>query len=101
MTEKLTELGDEWLSSLEEQIKSQLDPNNLETYRVGTGVYEKWDVRFEELVARAKALEPRAKALRQEFDDAKQGDTLQQIEQYLAVAREAELDRPRCADLSR
>lgn len=91
VTEKLTELGDEWLSSLEEQIKSQLDPNNLETYRIGTGVYEKWDVRFEELVARAKELEPRAKALRQDFENAKQGDTLEQIEQYLTVAREAEL----------
>ncbi|MBC7965641.1 MAG: TIGR03545 family protein [Fuerstia sp.] len=91
VTEKLTELGEEWLSNLEGQIKSQLDPNNLETYRIGTGVYEKWDVRFEELVARAKELEPRAKALKQDFDAAKKGDTLQQIEQYLTVAEEAEL----------
>lgn len=91
VTEKLTELGDEWLSNLEGQIKSQLDPNNLETYRVGTGVYEKWDVRFEELVAQAKELEPRARELKQDFDNAKKGDTLQQIEQYLTVAEEAEL----------
>jgi len=91
VTEKLTELGDEWLSSLEDQLKSQLDPNNLETYRVGTDVYDKWDLHFEELVARAKTLEPRAKALKQEFDNAKKGDTLQQIEQYLVVAQGAEL----------
>ncbi len=91
VTEKLTELGDDWLSRLEEQIKSQLDPNHLETYRVGTSVYEKWDVRFEELVAQARELEPRAKALRQDFDGAKKGDTFQQIEQYLTVAQDAEL----------
>jgi len=91
VTEKLTELGDEWLSSLEDQIKSQLDPNQLETYRVGTGVYDKWDVQFEKLLVRAKALEPRARALKQDFDNAQKGDALQQIEQYLAVAQEAEL----------
>lgn len=90
VSEKLTELGDEWLSGLEEQIKSQLDPNSLETYRVGTAVYKKWDVRFEELVAQAKKLEPRARALRQDFDDAKKGDTFQQIERYLTVAQDAE-----------
>lgn len=90
ISEKLTDLGDEWLSNLEEQIRSQLDPNSLETYRVGTSVYDKWDLRFDELVARAKALEPRAKSLRTDFDAAKKGDTIQQIEQYLAVAQEAE-----------
>ncbi len=91
VTDQLTELGDEWLSSLEEQIKSQLDPNNLETYRVGTAVYDKWDVQFEELVLRAKALEPRARALKLNLDNAKKGDALQQIEQYLAIGQEAEL----------
>ena len=91
ITKKLTELGDEWLSNLEEQIKSQLDPNTLETYRVGTGVYDKWDAHFDVLVERAKAFEPRAKALKQNFGNAKKGDTLQQIEQYLTVAQEAEL----------
>ncbi|MCA9011244.1 MAG: TIGR03545 family protein [Planctomycetaceae bacterium] len=91
ITDKLTELGDEWLSGLESQVMSQLDPNNLETWRVGTGVYEKWDGRFDELVVRAKELEPRAKALKQDFENARKGDTLQQIEQYLTVAQEAEL----------
>jgi uncharacterized protein (TIGR03545 family) len=91
IADKLTELGDEWLSSLESQVMSQLDPDNLETYRVGTGVYEKWDGRFDELVVRAKELEPRAKSLKQDFENARKGDTLQQIEQYLTVAQEAEL----------
>ena len=91
ITKKLTELGDEWLSSLEAQVKSQLDPENLETYRIGTGIYEKWDVCFEGLVERAKVFEPRVKALKLDFENARKGDTLQQIEQYLTVAQEAEL----------
>ena len=91
VTEKLTELGDEWLSNMEAQIKTQLDPNNLETYRLGTGVYEKWDAHFRELVERAKDFEPRAKALKTDFENAKKGDTLSQIEQYHMVAQEAEV----------
>lgn len=90
ITDKLTELGDEWLSGMEEQIRSQLDPNSLETYRVGTGVYEKWDVRFNGLVVESKGLEPRARGLKVSFENARKGDTLQQIEQYLMVAQEAE-----------
>ena len=91
ITEKLTDLGDEWLSNMEAQIKSQLDPNSFETYSIGIGIYQKWDLHFEELVEQAKALEPRAKALKQDFANAKKGDTLKQIEQYLMVAQEAEL----------
>jgi len=91
VTEKLTELGDEWLSNMEAQIKTQIDPNNLETYRLGTGIYEKWDAHFRELVQRGKDFEPRAKALKTDFENAKKGDTLSQIEQYLAVAQEAEV----------
>ena len=91
VTEKLTELGDEWLSNMEAQIKAQIDPNNLETYRLGTGVYEKWDAHFRELVERAKNFEPRAKALKTDFENAKKGDTLRQIEQYLAVAQKADV----------
>ncbi len=91
VTEKLTELGEEWLSNMEAQIKAQIDPNNLETYRLGTGIYEKWDAHFRELVERAKDFEPRAKALKADFENAKKGDTLSQIEQYLAVAQEAEV----------
>jgi len=91
ITEKLMELGDEWLSNMESRIASQLDPNTFETYRVGTAIYEKWDARFIELVDRARVLEPRANALKQNFDNAKKGDTLKQIEQYLNVAQEAEL----------
>ncbi len=90
MTEKLTELGSEWLSDLTDQVKAQLDPNLLETYRTGTQIYDKWDVHFEELTTRAKALKPRVEQLKTQFENAREGDTLQQIEQYIQVAERAE-----------
>lgn len=90
MTEKLTELGTEWLSNLTDQVKSQLDPNTLETYRTGTEIYEKWDVRFDDMSSRAKAMKPRVEQLRDQFKRAKEGDTLEQIEQYLQVSQKAE-----------
>ncbi|MFO1001402.1 MAG: TIGR03545 family protein [Planctomycetaceae bacterium] len=90
MSEKLTELGSEWLTNITEQVKSQMDPNTLETYRLGTEVYEKWDERFVEMTDRAKAMKPRVEQLREQFKRAKEGDTLQQIEQYLQVSQKAE-----------
>ncbi len=90
MSEKLTEMGSEWLTNMTEQVKSQLDPNTLETYRLGTEVYEKWDERFVEMTDRAKAMKPRVDELRIQFKQAKEGDTLQQIEQYLQVSQKAE-----------
>lgn len=91
ISEKLTELGNDWLNNLTEQVKSELDPNTLETYRLGRETYSKWDGRFDDMSARAKELEPRVKQLKVRFENAKKGDTLEQIEQYLAVSQEAEL----------
>lgn len=90
LSEKVTELGDEWLAQLSKQVRDQLDPNLLETYRVGSGIYSRWDTRFSELEDRAKALEPRVRALDDKFKSAKQGDTLEQIEKYLQLAQEAD-----------
>lgn len=90
MSEQLTEFGNEWLTNLTEQVKSQLDPNVLETYRIGTEMYEKWDGRFEEMETRAKAMKPRVQKLKIQFEQAREGDTLQQIEQYIQVAQRSE-----------
>lgn len=90
LSEKVTELGDEWLAQLSKQVRDQLDPNLLETYRVGSGIYSRWDTRFRELEDRAKAMEPRVRALDEKFKSAKQGDTLEQIEKYLQLAQEAD-----------
>ena len=88
MTEQLTELGSEWLSDLTDQVKSQLDPNVLETYRAGTQIYEKWDVHFQDLTSRAKVMKLRVEALKTHFENAREGDTLQQIEQFIRVAEQ-------------
>lgn len=90
MTEQLTELGDEWLNSLTDQFKAQLDPNGLETYRIGTQMYEKWDAYFVDVSSRAMAMKPRVQQLRVQFQKARDGDTLQQIEQFIQVADKAE-----------
>ena len=90
-SEKLKELGDEWLTQLSEQARAQLDPSTLETWRLGSEVYEKWDVRFEDLTDRARDLEPRVRSLSEQFKLAKEGSTVDQIEKYLEVAREADL----------
>ncbi|MBL8810108.1 MAG: TIGR03545 family protein [Planctomycetaceae bacterium] len=90
MTEKMMELGDEWLNQLTEQAKAQLDPNTLETYRTGTEMYEKWDARFEDMSERVKEMKPRVLQLKAQFKQAKEGDTLEQIEKYLVVAERAE-----------
>lgn len=90
MSERLTELGTEWLTDLTQQVKAQLDPNVLETYRTGTEMYEKWDARFVDMVSRGKDLEPRVRQLKIQFEQAKKGDPLQQIEQYILVAERAE-----------
>ncbi|MFN9721070.1 MAG: TIGR03545 family protein [Planctomycetota bacterium] len=90
VSQKLTELGDDWLKNLTEQVRKELDPDTLETYRVGREVYGKWDARFEDMTTRAKEFEPRVRQLRIRFEDARKGDTLDQIEQYLLVSQDAE-----------
>ena len=90
MTEQLTELGSDWLSNLTDQFRSQLDPNVLETYREGTQIYNKWDIHFQDLTTRAKAMKPRVEGLKTQFENAREGDTLQQIEQFIQVAEQAE-----------
>lgn len=91
LTEKLKTAGDEWLTRLTEQAKAQIDPNILETYRVGSDLYAKWDGRFNEMADRGKLLKPQVVSLKSQFQNAKQGDTIQKIEQYLQVAQKAEL----------
>ena len=39
LTEKLKSAGDEWLKNFTEQAKGQLDPNVLESYRLGNQLY--------------------------------------------------------------
>lgn len=91
MSEKLAEVSDQWLNDLAEQARAQLDPNTLETWRLGNEIYEKWDGRFRDLAERARALEPRALSVKEGFESAKDLEPLEQIERGLQLAQEVDL----------
>ena len=91
VTDKLKNIGDEWLDEFTDQVKAQLDPNLLESYRVGNELYAKWDVRFNDMSDKVKTSKAQLELLKQQMEDAKNGDTLQKIEKYLALAQRADL----------
>ncbi|MCA9059189.1 MAG: TIGR03545 family protein, partial [Planctomycetaceae bacterium] len=90
LAEKLKDQGREWLNGFADQLKAQLDPNVLETYRTGDEIYHKWDARFDQISGEVRAMKPRLENLQVQFKAAKQGNTLEQIEKYLQVAQNAE-----------
>lgn len=91
ISEKLHQMGDEWLTRLTEDTKAQLDPNVLETWRVGQEVVGKWDVRFQDMNDRVRLIRPRVEELKDQFELARRGDPLQQIEQYVRLAQRGEV----------
>lgn len=91
LSEKVKNMGDEWLENFTEQAKAQIDPNRLETYRVGNEVYAKWDTRFKEINIQIKTTQAQLKSLEQQVKDAKSGETLDQIQKYIQVAAQADL----------
>lgn len=91
MSEKLAEVSDQWLHDLAEQAQAQLDPNTLETWRLGNEVYGKWDSRLKDLVGRTRSLEPRAMAVKDGFESAKDLQPLEQIERGLQLAQEVDV----------
>lgn len=90
LTEKLTTLSDAWLTGLLDDARQQLDPNTLETWRTGTQLYHKWDERLNALADRGRLLKPQYQQLKNQLDNARQGDTLRRIEQYVQVADTAD-----------
>ena len=91
LQDKLKNIGDEWVDQLTDQARQQLDPNLLESYRVGNEVYLKWEDRFATVEGQIKQAETELKSLEAQIKAAKNGDTLQQVEQYLRVAQRADL----------
>ncbi len=90
MADKLSELSDEWLNRLTADVKQQLDPNTLATYRTGTEIYNKWDERFESLGDRGRLLKPRFEQMKSQFENARRVQPVERIEQYLQVAQRAD-----------
>ncbi len=91
MQEQLKEVSDQWLHQLAEQARAQLDPNTLETWRLGSGKFDKWDSRFRDLADRARSLEPRAMAVKDGFESIKNLEPLEQVERGLQLAQEVDV----------
>jgi uncharacterized protein (TIGR03545 family) len=91
MKEQLKEVSDQWLHQLAEQARAQLDPNTLETWRLGSGKFDKWDSRFRDLADRARSLEPRAMAVKDGFESIRGLEPLEQIERGLQLAQEVDV----------
>jgi uncharacterized protein (TIGR03545 family) len=91
LTEKLKNAGDEWLENFTEQAKGQLDPNLLESYRLGNQLYVKWDQRFTQMNGLLDQKKQQAKSIQEQMDRARKADTVQQIQLYLQLAQQADL----------
>jgi len=91
MSEKLKNMGDEWLENFTQQAKAQVDPNRLETYRVGNEIYVKWDGRFSEINLKIQTTKQQLDALEKQIKAAKEGETLEQVQNYLQAAQNADL----------
>ncbi len=91
LTDKMKNIGDEWVENFTQQAKRQLDPNNLESYRVGNELYVKWDGRFDEMNVRLNLTRAQLDSLKKQIDDAKKGETIEQVQKYLEVARQSDL----------
>lgn len=91
LQDKMKNLGDEWLENFTDQAKAQLDPNRLQTYQVGNQLYVKWDRRFDEVNVAIKTTKERAELLQQQIKQAKEAETVQQIQMYLQIAQNADI----------
>ncbi|MCR9198507.1 MAG: TIGR03545 family protein [Planctomycetaceae bacterium] len=91
VSDQLESFGDEWLDSLTADVKEKLDPNVLESYRLGNQLYVKWDGRFHDVNDQIKTAAAQLKLLKQQMEAARKGDTLDQIQNYLQLAQDADL----------
>lgn len=91
MQERLQNMGDEWLEEFTQQAKAQVDPNRLETWRVGNEVYAKWDSRMNTIEIRIQTTKQQLDSLERQIKEAKNGDPVAQVQKYLQAAQDADL----------
>ncbi|MCP4174637.1 MAG: TIGR03545 family protein [Fuerstiella sp.] len=91
LIQKLTEAGDDWLENFTEQAKGQLDPDTLESYRLGNQLYGKWDQRFTQMNGELDEKKQQAKSIRKKMEQARKAEPLQQVELYLQLAQQADV----------
>jgi len=90
LSEKLGEIGDEWLQQLVVDVRQQLDPNTLETWRTSQQLKVKWEERIDVMQNDLKTFEPRVKQLQTKMEQVKQLPPVSQVEQYLQLASEGQ-----------
>ncbi len=90
LTEKLSEIGDEWLQQLVVDVRQQLDPNTLETWRTSQQLKVKWEDRVEVMQRDLKTFEPRVRQLETKMEQVKSLPPVNQVEQYLQLAAEGQ-----------
>jgi len=90
LAEKLQNIGDEWLDQLALDVREQLDPNTLETWRTGQALSVKWEQEIETLQHESESFKPRVDRLQQRMDAAKKIRSIEQVQEYLQLASEGE-----------
>jgi len=90
LEEKLQNIGDEWLDQLAVDVREQLDPNTLKTWRTGQALSIKWEQKIETLQHESNSIKPKVDRLQQQLDAAKTMRSVQQVQEYLQLAGEGE-----------
>ena len=90
LTEKLSEAGDEWLDELIIDVREQLDPNTLETWRTGQTLSVKWEGQSELLRQELNSFKPRVELLQDELKKARKLPSVARVQRYLELASEGE-----------
>ena len=90
LTQKLTEVGSEWMDSLLVDVRSQLDPETLEIWRAGKSLRSKWQTRYDRLEKQIQDFQPRVKKLQADMEAVRELPSVARIERHLQLAKEGE-----------
>jgi len=90
LADKLRNIGDEWLDQLALDVREQLDPNTLKTWRTGQALSIKWEQEIATLQHESNSFKPKVDNLQQQMDAAKKMRSVQQVQEYLQLAGEGE-----------
>ena len=90
LQDRLRQHGDEWLDDITARTKEKLDPNTLETYRVGNELYTKWDKEFDETNLAIESAKLQYEQIRRNIEAAKDRRPFDQVEIWLQAVRDAD-----------
>lgn len=82
-------LGEDVLDELVRQLRLQLDPQQLETVRLGQDLEQQWQLRFRNLERRSRELKTRVNRIRDTVKDA-QGNALARFEAINSAAAQVQ-----------